>query len=76
MAQIIWPIRICDSCMRGVESEGTFMQRSARVSMGEGLLPVKAIDSMPFSRQTLKASIIFSDFPDVEMPIKTSPLTP
>ena len=62
--------------MRGVQDDGTFIQMSHRESMAQGLAPVNPMENMPLFLHSLNASTMLGEFPDVEMPINTSPSQP
>ena len=48
----------------------------SKSSILQDFIPVRAIVVIPFSLHIGKASTIFFELPEVEIPIKTSPATP
>ena len=63
-----------DSWIIGVLFEGTFKDILHKLSISEGLLPVKPMVRTPILLAVLIDLIIFFEFPEVEIAIYTSPI--
>ena len=67
MAQIKWPIIMCDSCIMEVLDEGTFIEISHSLSSLFWSLPVSPTMIKPLFFASSTDLIIFVEFPDVEI---------
>ena len=71
-----WYTGKCNSCILNVSFSGTLITTSERFANFPPPSPVKPITFIPFAFATMAAFKIFFEFPDVEIPKKTSSAVP
>ena len=72
-SQIVWPIVMCISCIRGVDLQGTHKQRSHTARMRPPVSPVRPMTVTSHWRAASTARRIFGLLPLVDIASSTSP---